>query len=71
MAAAPRPEKIEENLRKGKGYLIGAIEVAIKHEWHRGDFEQISAALDIPNHTLDEIMRSYHIGPYDRRKAPR
>jgi len=68
---APRPEKIEENLRKGKGYLIGAIEVAINHDWHRGDFEQIAAALDIPSFTLDEIMRSYHIGPYDRRRVPR
>jgi len=69
--ATPRPEKIEDNLRQAKGYLIGAIEVCIKHDWHKGDTEQIAAALNIPNHTLDEIMRSYHIGPYDRRKVPR
>lgn len=66
-----RPERIETNLRKAKGFLIGAIEVAIKHNWHGGNYEQIAATLDIPNMTLDNIMRSYHIGPYDRRKDPR
>lgn len=64
-----RPERIQHNLHRAQGYLIGSIEMALKYSW--GEIDQIAAELGLPTMTVDEVMRSYHIGPYDRRKEPR
>lgn len=66
-----RPQRIENNFHKGKGHFIGTVEMAMKYDWHQGDWGKVAEALDLPITVLDDIMRAWNIGPYDRRRAPR
>lgn len=62
-------ERNEHMLRKKKAEIIYQIEQALT--LYGRDLNEIAAILDLPVMHLDNTLRAWHIGPYDRRKEPR
>lgn len=66
-----RAQRIENDFEKGKASFIAGVDLVMKTDWHQKDWEIVAKTLDLPVTVLDDIMRAWHIGPYDRRKEPR